>query len=70
VREVRCVGLDGHPALAEVLGLEALLLELLDVVMVLHARAPAQVLEAVEAEVVLGEEAMRTGPQFPTYGFG
>ena len=51
------------------LGLEPLLLELLDVVLVLHARAPAQVLEAVEAEVVLGEVTIRAGPQVPTYGF-
>jgi len=68
VREVRCAWPDGHPALAEVLGLEPLLLELLDVVLVLHARASAQVLEAVEAQVVLGEEAIRAGPQTPTYG--
>jgi hypothetical protein len=50
-----------------VLGLEPLLLELLDVVRVLHAGAPAQVLQAVQTQVVLGEEAMRAGPQVPTY---
>jgi hypothetical protein len=50
-----------------VLGLEPLLLELLDIVLVLHARAPAQVLQAIEAHVVLGEEAVRAGPQTPTY---
>jgi hypothetical protein len=70
VRKVRCARPDGHPVLAEVLGLEPLLLELLHIVLVLHARAPAQMLEAVEAQVVLGEEAIRAGPQATTYVFG
>jgi len=69
VREVRRARPDGHPVLAEVLGFEPLLLELLDVVLVLHASAPAQVLEAVEAQVVLGKGAIRAGPQAPTYDF-
>jgi hypothetical protein len=50
-----------------VLGLEPLLLELLDVVVVLHASAHAQVLEAGKTQGVLGEEAMGAGPQVPTY---
>jgi hypothetical protein len=60
------LGPDDHPALREVVVLEPRLLELLKVVRILHARAPAQVLKAVQPQVVMGKEAMLAVPQRPT----
>ncbi len=47
-------------------GFEAVLLVILGVREVLHAGAPAEVGEAVEPEVVLGEKAVLTTPQTDT----
>jgi len=47
--EILALWPDDHPVLREVVVLEPVLLELLEVVRVLHARASAQVLKAVQA---------------------